>query len=96
MIGYKEILEKTTAPELSKEESETLRLLEVKTDDSIRTQFPNNSVVYIRVQEFNQLLNVHPRKRQDAIQRKWREIYEKGGWKISYNGEDNEWELSGK
>jgi hypothetical protein len=96
MISYKEILDQTTTPELSKEESETLRLLEVKTDDSIRTQFSNNSVVYIRIQEFNQLLNAHPRKRQDSIQKKWKELYEKEGWKISYNGEDNEWELSGK
>ncbi len=96
MISYKEILDQTTTLTLSKEELETLKLLEVKTDESIKKQFPNNSVVYINVQIFNKVLEPHPSKRRTVIEKVWSELYEKGGWKISYDGEDNEWQLSGK
>ena len=98
MIPYQEMLDKHTVKELTEKEIEALQMMEQFTDEAIEKQFGHGYSIHVDANAIDKLASGFGLYRRTVLLDAWKEMYDKGGWKVEYSSGqmDNNWVLSSK
>jgi hypothetical protein len=92
MISHDEISKKFSDPTLWEEEKASLKKLEALTDKAIEVQYNQTRSIALNDDEVEKILSKHGIHRRMVVEKAWKDLYEKGGWKIeSSSDQDSTW-----